>query len=339
MFLTIQSCSVIQLNESVSHYYFYKNNVKIYPKNISFISSLDNDKLVLASDDTLFIIQNYNLISQFPFKNITSVSVMNNIYYIGTQYGFYKLEENKFVNKLEIPAISTSPKITALLKVENEIWIGTEGVGIYKYDGVSLIPVPSTPIINCLAVTSDKSVWAGTNSGLFRFFADGSSVRYSEEIPHDGIAILDNDVRHLQVDLQNNLWVLMVNAVSVFTQEQFIGKSSDHVDPITFDYIGDDKNSVIKIYDLKSKKDKIVFSENGIYILSGIENIEDHNHDDNSDIKSEGTLKKIDFLKLADGKIIKIDKTLDCHYDIRNSLLISTLNGVYCIPKSVINKL
>jgi hypothetical protein len=337
LLLTLSSCSIFQTNNSVSKFHYSENGIKNYPSNINYITQLSDNKLAFANNDSLFIIKDNQLIGKCALKSITSIVEFMNNFYIGTANGIFSLNDKESVKSIEIPAITSNPRISSLLVVDNQLWIGTDGVGLYTFDGQKIKPISSTPVINCLAVTLDKSVWVGTNSGLFRFFRNGSSSRYSEEIPHDGIALIDNDIRHLQVDSRNNLWLIMVNAVSVFAQDQIVAKTEDHIDPVSFDFIGDDKNSVIKIFDLKDKTNKIVYSDNGIYILSEIDEAE-HNHD--SDIKkSSGKLKKIEYLKLEDGNIIKIDKILDCHYDIDNNLLISSLSGVYQIPKSIIKKL
>ena len=339
LILLIQSCSIFQKNDKVTEFYYYDNNQKIFPKNITVISRLADDKLAIASPDDLFIIDNGNLLAQYRISNVTSVVEYKGEFYIGTINGLFKGKDNNQIVNIEIPALTTKPKISSILNVDDQMWIGTEGVGIYKYDGSIMKPVPSTPVINCLAQTSDKSIWAGSNSGLFRFFQDGSSVRYSEEIPHEGIAILDNDVRHLQIDSHSNLWVFMTNAVSIFTPDQFVTKSSDHVDPLTFDYIGDDKNSMIKVYDFKDRKDKLVLSEKGLYILSDLDVTDSHNHEESSDQKTVGNMKKLEYLKLEDGSVISIERALDCSFDHNFNLLISTMTGVYKIPNSIIKKL
>lgn len=336
--LFTQSCGVFYQDKYVRVFNYFDKNEKIYPKEITYLKKIDNRYFALASKDSLFILDKSDLYGKFSIKEVNSIILWNNDFLIGTYNGLFLLSSNMKIQTIDLPAINKHPNITALIRTENDVWIASEGVGLYKFKNIdSIEPVASTPVINCLTQTSDSSIWAGSNTGLLRYFPNGTSVRYSEEIPHEGIAILDNDVRHLQIDANKNLWLLMSNAISAFSPEQLENRSSDHVDPLTFDFIADADNSVYKIFDIKDKSKKVIFSEKGIFLLADVDVHSEHDHSEKHENINNDKIKKLEYLKLDDNSIIKINKILDCEFDMESNLIVSTNNAIYIIPNTIFN--
>ncbi len=92
--------------------------------------------------------------------------------------------QNKFENyQFRSIAEATSKRaITAIIKDENEfIWIGTDGAGLYRYDGHNYIRYESdyakqtgisSDFVHSLLVDSDNRLWVGTREGLCYYDKD-----------------------------------------------------------------------------------------------------------------------------------------------------------------------
>lgn len=68
-------------------------------------------------------------------------------------------------------------KIFSLLAKDNTVWVGTDGEGVFMYDGKQIVPLPNTKsdIVDDLYLSADNTLWVATNKGLkeIQLSADG----------------------------------------------------------------------------------------------------------------------------------------------------------------------
>lgn len=89
--------------------------------------------------------------------------------FIGTyDAGLYAYEDGK-ITRLDIP-FKGNPIITSLCFIGKELWIGTAGEGIWRYDGKKVVPFAYNHQLSTLVtrIYKDKSqrIWIGTIHGL-----------------------------------------------------------------------------------------------------------------------------------------------------------------------------
>jgi len=98
---------------------------------------------------------------------------------------------------------------------EDVIWMGTQGSGLIKYDGVnwkkyklsnSILPSPSN-YISSIALDDKQNVWIGTNGGLLKYDRSRWIVY---DTTNSGLLITyygNIDIRALEFSKQENLWI------------------------------------------------------------------------------------------------------------------------------------
>jgi len=59
-------------------------------------------------------------------------------------------------------------KIFSLLAEDNKVWVGTDGEGVFRYEGQQTTAVPNTQsdIVDDLYLSKDNTLWVATNKGL-----------------------------------------------------------------------------------------------------------------------------------------------------------------------------
>lgn len=122
------------------------------------------------------------------------------------------------VNSLSLDFVPFLASGTITEDEEGQIWIGTDGGGLNKFDPQTEIftrfqhdPNDDTSInndtINALLADSDGSIWVATNRGLNHFDPQTETFVHYEHDPNDGTSLSDNSVVVLFKDHQGTLWV------------------------------------------------------------------------------------------------------------------------------------
>lgn len=313
------------------------------PDGISHLLPLPNNRIAVAATGHLFIIEGNQLLGTIDsLPNIRSLAVAGDTLYTGTDRGLYSVSLNDFSHSgVEIPALSTTPPITSLaVGRSGEIWIGTKGYGVFKRIGGAVLPERGAPNIMSLAVTADSSVWIATYVGLHRIHGSDYEA-YSEEIHHEGLAIPDNIVEHVQTDNEGNLWVFMSRAVSVITPEQSAAREG-HVDPVTWSYLGSEENTITVFGDGPNRSQWFIGND-GLLMLTGVDidhEAENHPHGLGDIIeRPEGTLVGLG------APLSKLDPSFDdsvardlC-FDSDGTLWIATDKGLWRIGSGLAEQL
>jgi len=267
------------------------------PDGVRHLLELPGNRLAVAVGGRLLVIEGDRLLGSVDsLPDIRSLAVVGDTVYAGSDRGLYAISLNGFKgSRLEIPALGTMPPITALaVGPSGELWIGTKGYGVFERVRGAILPERGAPNIMSLAVTADSSVWIATYVGLHRIHR-GEYEAYSEEIHHEGLAIPDNIVEHVQTDGDGNLWVFMSRAVSVITPEQSAAEEG-HIDPVTWSYLGSDENTITAFGDGPNRSQWFIGND-GLLMLTGvdIDHEAEHHAHGLSDIieRPEGTLVEI----------------------------------------------
>ena len=147
---------------------------------------------------------------------IQCAALADTVLWLGTHTGLLLLNTATCRPRpLPLPGPEATPNITALFRdARGDVWVGANGVGVFRWTHNTFTPELNTPAINGGVATPDSSVWIATSIGLSR--KQGREwTRYNEE----GVAnheIPDNIVDKLLPDNAGNLWVIMSDAVCVF---------------------------------------------------------------------------------------------------------------------------
>jgi ligand-binding sensor domain-containing protein len=145
---------------------------------VTQITQDHDNNLWVATSKGLYRVRNQNEVMQFgssvglPDSPVFSVMVSReNILYVGTRAGVFRLENNRFV---ELNSQLKNESVMALLQDSNDdIWIGTTNHGVYRYSNKGIeklddnIGLPSNHIFSIFE-DQEKSIWIGTSSGLLR---------------------------------------------------------------------------------------------------------------------------------------------------------------------------
>ncbi|WP_194973330.1 sensor histidine kinase [Aquiflexum lacus] len=128
---------------------------------------------------------------------------------------------------------------SSLLDKSGNLWFGTWGGGISKFDGISFINFTtahglSNNLVHCLAEDKDGNIWIGTEGGGISIY-DGYS--FSIKAKSDGLA---NDIIYgITPDQSGNMWIAAgVGGASKFDGERFTNFNQENGLP---------ENTVIKI--------------------------------------------------------------------------------------------
>jgi len=160
-------------------------------------------------------------------------------FWVGTSYGLYRLNGDKFVS------VPVTPRyITGIVEdLEGRIWVGTHA-GIHIFEGdreVRTLPVTvrgNPQLVNTLYAARNGDIWIGTYAGLLRW-SRGVMTTFTND---DGLS--DNHVTTIYEDRDGNVWVGTTGGLdrysggkwSHFTARQ--GLSNNHVSSITEDHEG-----------------------------------------------------------------------------------------------------
>lgn len=177
-------------------------------------------------------------------KTIQCAFVADTVLWLGTKQGVLRLNTHNWrARPLALPVPEATPIITALFQdAAGQVWIGAAGYGVFRFAHNQLTAELNIPTINTGTAMADSSVWIGTNIGLNRW-QRGHWTRYNEE----GVAnfeIPDNIVDKLLLDNVGNLWVLMSQGISVFSDPKK-APAEEHLPTVTF--IGRPGNEVYSV--------------------------------------------------------------------------------------------
>lgn len=156
----------------------------------------------------------------------------NNVLWVGTQSGgLYKYLPQKDMFVLD-PNYTYSSANTELYDVQcayevdqGVLWIGTGGIGLIEYNtksnevklalgGYSSININERKLIYCIIEKGANEFWTGSDNGLQLINRATNEVKTWKKITGDTTSLIDDKVRSLYQDTNNDLWVGTRNGLS-----------------------------------------------------------------------------------------------------------------------------
>ena len=125
--------------------------------------------------------------------------------------GVIRYRQGRIATVVEQPAMPRthdgspySVLVTSIVETDQDIWIGTRDVGLFRFNGEDVEPVTGTlpdAKVNCLLADGSAGVWVGTDRGVARATRDGLvTVAFANEL---GVV----PVLALLRDRDSNLWI------------------------------------------------------------------------------------------------------------------------------------
>jgi ligand-binding sensor domain-containing protein/serine phosphatase RsbU (regulator of sigma subunit) len=128
---------------------------------------------------------------------------------LGTQKGVYRVRDG-VIDKIGIKGILDSLSINAIAEGNNgELWIGTNGQGLFKYAHRTLRQVslreglPSN-VINSIYIDATENIWLGTSGSSLCKIPYGDLNR--KPVAYEDVEFSSPNIYMLEADNQGNLW-------------------------------------------------------------------------------------------------------------------------------------
>lgn len=192
---------------------------KFRTEEITRILPLTDDRLLVSTlhEFVFFNIktskfENTPFTSHLRFDSYSDMIRENNTIYLGTNHIYtYSLKSAK-LNRLVI--LPDGVNVLSLLKRGNQLWIGTEGTGlfIYHFDSRKLdhytsknTPGIHSDYVRSLALDGQQRIWIGTYNGLV-IFHNGIFSSFESSFINEG-SLSQNSVRSIFRDAQQGMWL------------------------------------------------------------------------------------------------------------------------------------
>ncbi len=225
--------------------------------------------------------------SLFPLPNKGEVAgfrdviqdAEGNLWFAGFQAGIYYYNTaakkcidipdslGKYLNRLGTCLYSDS--------INKEVWIGTMGANLYKYDLVAKKMVSyyeteqtrdyaSLNLINDITADQNGTIWLATHTGgVFRYNRGQSYTKaFTKFDMRTGLE--SNNFISLAADQKNNLWLLSGNGISVMDTAGRPLSSFTNERTFTFSSYGSDVNIPHDIFYDKARKELVLAAAGGV---------------------------------------------------------------------------
>ncbi|MCS6832087.1 MAG: SpoIIE family protein phosphatase [Flammeovirgaceae bacterium] len=140
---------------------------------------------------------------------ISSLNTQNGELLIGTQKGIYRVRDGE-IEKFFIKGIVDSLPINCIKEgINGELWIGTDGQGLFKYANRTLRQaslkegLPSN-VINCIYIDASNNIWLGTSGSSLCKIPYGDLNR--KPVAYEEVDFSSPNIYTLDADQEGNLW-------------------------------------------------------------------------------------------------------------------------------------
>ncbi len=212
-------------------FFIDKNNFVIFGKDTTLVKK--EGKIIpfyFAGKKAIFYKNNYftttytglyrfdnelNFIKQYKIPDPNILFIYNNTLIIGGISGLYKMN-NDTISKINFEPKYSKLPITCLNTYKNNLLIGTDGSGLFSWDGKNkIVPIQNTQnlIIQDILVNNDE-IWLATQEGVLGFKFKQDTLKFIKTIrKFDGLP--SDQVIDIEID-QNNLLAASYNGISSF---------------------------------------------------------------------------------------------------------------------------
>ncbi len=179
---------------------------------------------------TTFLINNYATDKWMSFygNKVNSIAEQGNFLWLGNNkllIRFNKLSKEKDIYDLGKLNITANNITKIAIDKNGDKWIGTDGSGIIKYNGVSYVKYDNTNtqlpsnIIHDIVFSND-TIFVGTDNGLYIRFNLTEIIFNTSNTPFS-----DNIIKNIAIDKYNNKWICTGFGTYVFNNQNWITKS------------------------------------------------------------------------------------------------------------------
>ena len=213
-------------------YYIDKNNFVLFGKDFALIKKEGKLTEYLPSGRKGILFNNHyyttsleglkkfttglEYITTIPLKDPLNFAVFNKHLIIGGLDGLYRLADNeKDFEKVVFERNSLDLPVTSLALYKNKLLIGTDGKGLYLWDGKKqLLPVKKTGnlIVKDILV-QDAKIWIATQKGVMGFKENGHELEFFQTLrKYDGL--VSDQVDEIEF-INGKLAAASLNGISV----------------------------------------------------------------------------------------------------------------------------
>lgn len=187
---------------------------------------IGTEKGLSRFDSSLLHFENYSAPGGDPVTCIEELS--NDILIVGTEGGLFLFDKG---SGLFTAVGSTGLNVATLLRIEDRIYIGTSGAGIYLLCNGEVSELPflrDVGIVQSFYYQSPDFLWVGTEGdGLFRVnLSTGELQQYTSS---EG-SISSDFVRDIEADTEGRLWIGTFNGLDIYDSEGFTNFRHDPAD-------------------------------------------------------------------------------------------------------------
>lgn len=274
-----------------------------------------------------------NVHSQYRL-HATACAVVSDSVFMGTRHGLFLLLPNRPEPVLlPIPARDSLPPISALaIDPTGDLWIGTDGLGLFQRHGATIVGRSTTRYVRALAGHPDTSIWIGSDIGVLHL-KGGTLKHYSEEITAEGVEIKDNIIDLIEIDDEGNIWIGTGQGMNVIPSTVARHASEAHHEVPSFDYVGRRGNDVLCVlaYGTPSRC-WLLGTTDGLFVVDGAVLTDEHDHaTDDPTHRERTTARRIAFNR--DSSALSVTSLL---LDDHDGLLVGTSDGLYRVPLRIL---
>lgn len=372
LYIDIEKQLWIGSRDGLSHYNKEKDNFDnyLFPVSngtifqINAISDFDENNLLLGTDNglTLFNKEGKTFEKfQSPENaqtHIQSLYKQDDNIFIGTNSGLYIYQISGRYLSLANEIFNNSRIQAILPKSATEIWIGTEGDGLYLFNtqlktysnykhSISSSGSISSNYVRSLAYDENGNLWIGTFQGLSILLADENRFLNHSHNPMDNNSISQNSIRAIFKDNQGGMWLgtyygglnyfhTLKNQFGYIRQIPYTQSLNDRIVSAMLE--GDDgkiligtNDKGINLYDPATGNFRYFTRENKSIVSNNIKVFLKSKKNNNVYIGSHGG--GLLLLDINNGKSTPVpvpyENVYALTYDNQNNIWIGTLNGLF----------
>ena len=202
-----------------------------------------------------------------------------NLWFAGFHSGiyYYNIKENTFIEIADPKAVYLKTGATSLYadNQHKEVWIGTMGMDLYKYDVVSKKITSyheteqnpeyvSLNLVNDITADKNGTIWIATHAGGIFRYNRGTSYEMAFTKFDMRTGLTTNNIISMEADFKNNLWLLSGNGISVIHSDGRIYPAFSNEKTFGFSAYGSDINIPHDIYFNNINRELMVAAAGGV---------------------------------------------------------------------------
>ncbi len=174
---------------------------------------ISNDRIVLMDGNSLEIKHSISPSEGEGKLRLNDIAFYQTNLWVGTSRGLYELR-GKMLKSADILKES---EISSLLSMEDYLWLGTRGEGLFRYNTVSASLTPSsetnTPsiftndYINDISLIDEEEVWVATMNGINIFDLEANLINSYKYEFDNAFSLSDWTIREVYQDASGSVWM------------------------------------------------------------------------------------------------------------------------------------